>query len=78
MRDLVAGDRACYMELEDNQGERLDEVASFEVCDQPELVGQRVRLTRERKPILTMSCGGDPWCTRRDTVELVVAAETVP
>lgn len=73
----LAGDRACYMELEDAQGQKSDAEASFELCEQEQLVGQRVQLTRVPTPILAMSCQGDPECTQRDTVNLITVAEVV-
>ena len=78
VRGLTQGDRACYMELEDAKGQRSEEEASFEICEQAQLVGQRVQLTREPTSILAMSCQGDPECTQRDTVDLIITAEVVP
>jgi hypothetical protein len=66
------------MELEDAKGQRSEEEASFEICEQAQLVGQRVQLTREPTSILAMSCQGDPECTQRDTVDLIITAEVVP
>lgn len=77
VRGLTMGDRACYMELEDAQGQRAEEEASFELCEQVQLIGQHVRLTRVLTPILAMSCQGDPECTQRDTVNLITVAEVV-
>ncbi|MBE9181016.1 hypothetical protein IQ268_20870 [Oculatella sp. LEGE 06141] len=78
VRDLTMGDRACYMEVEDAQGQRSGEEASFELCEQSQLIGQRVRLTRVPTSILAMSCQGDPECVESDTVNLITAAEVVP
>ncbi|MBW3571305.1 MAG: hypothetical protein KY467_09375 [Gemmatimonadetes bacterium] len=75
VRGLVPGDRACYVDLEDGQGQRSEQAASFEFCERSELVGQRVRLTRERTAIPAMSCQGDPECAQSDSVDLIVAAE---
>jgi hypothetical protein len=78
VRGLTMGDRACYIELEDGQGQRTQEEASFEICEQGQLVGQRVRLTREPTSILAMSCQGNPECTERDLVDLIIVVEVVP
>lgn len=78
VRALVPGDRACYVEVEDGQGQRSQQPAGFEVCERSELVGERVRLTRERTAIAAMSCQGDPECAESDTVDLIVAIEKQP
>ncbi|MES2817917.1 MAG: hypothetical protein V4812_02905 [Pseudomonadota bacterium] len=77
IRALTPGDRACYIELENKQGQRTEAEASFELCEQPQLIGQRVRLTRERTNMPAMSCEGDPECTRTDSVELIISAEVL-
>lgn len=78
VRGLTPGDRACYIELEDAQGQKTQEEASFELCEQTQLVGQRVQLTRVPTPIPALSCQGNPECTERDTVNLITAVEVVP
>lgn len=78
VRDLSMGDRACYMELEDAQGQRSRQEASFEICERAELVGKRVWLTRVPTSVLAMSCGGNLDCAERDTVDLITAAEVLP
>lgn len=79
VRNLSLGDRACYVELENNQGQKSDEFAAFEMCDRADLVGRRVRLTRERSPIIAIDCIAEPvGCTKTETVNLIIAAETVP
>lgn len=77
VRSLTPGDRACYMEIEDAQGQTSSTEASFELCEQTDLIGQRVQLMRESASVLAASCQGDQDCTDRDTVNLVVAAEVV-
>lgn len=78
LRGLTPGDRACYAEIEDARGQRRREEAAFELCERAELVDRRVRLTRERTPVLARSCQGDPECSRRDTVDLILSAEALP
>ncbi len=78
IRELVSGDRGCYVRFEDVQGRSSEGVASYELCERTELVGQRVQFRRERTPIQAMSCEGDPECVRQDTVDLIVAANKLP
>lgn len=78
VRELVSGDRGCYVRFEDAQGRSSEGVASYELCERTELVGQRVQFRRERTPIQAMSCEGDPECVRQDTVDLIVAADKLP
>lgn len=75
VKSLQTGDRACYIELENAKGETSNEFASFELCEQENLVGQRVRLTRKSAPIMAMSCQGRPDCKENETVNLIVKAE---
>jgi hypothetical protein len=75
IKSMDVGDRACYVALENAQGQRSDEMASFEICEQDKLIGQRVHLKREPTAIMAMSCQGDPECTKQETVNLIVAAE---
>lgn len=77
VKSLQPGDRACYIELENAKGETSNEFASFEICEQSNLVGQRVRLTRKSAPIMAMSCEGRPDCTESETVNLIVKAEVI-
>jgi hypothetical protein len=77
VKSLQTGDRACYIELENAKGETSNEFASFELCEQENLVGKRVRLTRKSAPIMAMSCQGRPDCTESETVNLIVKAEVI-
>jgi hypothetical protein len=78
VRGLTMGDRACYMELEYAQGQISQEEASFELCQQEQLIGQQVQLTRVPTSIMAMSCQGDIECTERDIVNLITVAEVIP
>lgn len=75
---LIAGDRGCYLQIRDVAGRPRTELAAFDLCEQPKLAGQRVRLVYETAPVMAASCQGDPACTRSDTVRLVRAATPVP
>lgn len=77
IKSLTQGDMACYVTLEDARGKRSEEMASFELCEQTRLIGQRVRLKRERSAVMAASCQGDPECRKTQTVNLIVKAEKV-
>lgn len=74
IRSLDAGDRACYVGLENAKGKHIEALASFEICEQTDLIGKRVRLKRERASIMAASCAGNPDCTKSETVSLIVKA----
>ncbi|HVT43564.1 MAG TPA: hypothetical protein VMT00_04165, partial [Thermoanaerobaculia bacterium] len=74
---LTLGDRACYMGLQQDDGSVREEEAAFELCDRLTLIGQQVRLQRAMTDLMALSCEGDPECTDRDTVNLIVRAEPV-
>lgn len=78
IKSMDVGDRACYVALENAQGQGSDEMASFEICEQVKLIGQRVYLKREPAAIMAMSCEGNPQCAQTETVNLIVAAEKAP
>jgi len=78
VRSLTDGDRGCYVVLEDEGGARFDRIAPFELCERPELVGRRVRITLGPGAVAADSCQGNPECTESDTVEVLKAAEALP
>jgi hypothetical protein len=78
VQGLTMGDRACYMKLENAQGQSSEELADFNICTQSQLVDKRVRLTRTLTPISAISCQGNPECKNRETVNLITAVEVVP
>jgi hypothetical protein len=77
IKSLTPGDTACYITLEDARGKRSEEMADFELCEKTKLIGQRVRLKRERSAVMAASCQGDPECKKTQTVNLIVKAEKV-
>jgi hypothetical protein len=77
IKSLTQGDTACYITLENARGKRSEEMASFELCEKTQLIGQRVRLKRERSAVMAASCQGDPECKKTQTVNLIVKAEKV-
>jgi uncharacterized protein YecT (DUF1311 family) len=79
IRELVGGDRACYVTLTDDNGERFDELAGFELCDRGrDLLGRRVRLRYVIANVLAASCQGDMDCGKSDTVVLIREATALP
>jgi hypothetical protein len=75
VRGLTAGDRACYIEVEDGDGKVREEMAVFEVCERTDLVGQEVRLHFEKAQVQAESCQGNPECTDSVTEMLVQSVE---
>lgn len=73
---LTAGDRACYVELIDANGQTSTEFASFQLCEQ-DLVGKQVRLTYETGNIAAVACQDDPNCGETETVMLITQAEVL-
>ncbi|MGB3200263.1 MAG: hypothetical protein WBA99_05140 [Nodosilinea sp.] len=76
IQSLTAGDRACYVEVINNQRQRFTEFADFEICEQ-NLVGQRVQLTYEPGNIQAVSCQGNPDCAETETVMLITQVQVI-
>ncbi|MBE9108664.1 hypothetical protein IQ273_04440 [Nodosilinea sp. LEGE 07298] len=76
VQNLIAGDRACYVDIIDVGGVYSTEYADFEICEQ-DLVGRDVQLTYESGTITAASCQGDPACSETETVMLITQAEIV-
>jgi len=74
----VAGDVACYLTLRDDRGVVFEEMADFAICEQPKLVGKRLRLTYSIENVLAGECQGDPDCKKSKSVVLVKSAEVLP
>ncbi len=77
VRGLTAGDRACYLEVEDGDGKRHEEMAAFELCERNDLIGRKVRLRFEKTQVQAESCQGNPDCADSETVDLVHAVEVL-
>jgi hypothetical protein len=73
---LTPGDRACYVDVVNDQGEQFTEFANFEICQQ-NLVGQRVQFTYESGNIQAASCQGNPECAARERVMLITQAQVI-
>lgn len=74
VKNLEAGDVACYITLADDRGVEFTELADFELCEQTSLRGKRVRLTYAIGNVMAAECQGDPECTKTERVPLVTAA----
>ncbi|MGN6182380.1 MAG: hypothetical protein ACTHQM_01860 [Thermoanaerobaculia bacterium] len=78
VRDVQSGDVACYLTLTDAQGREFTELAGFEICEMPSLIGKRVTLTYTLGKVMADECQGDPECTKSRTVALVSAVKVQP
>jgi hypothetical protein len=78
IKALNPGDTACYITLENARGKRSEEMASFELCERPKLVGQRVLLKRKAEKVMAASCQGNMDCKKTQTVNLIVGVEKAP
>lgn len=73
-----AGDVACYLELEDENGEPFSEMAEFELCEAgEELWGEQVRLEYVLGNVIAEECQGNPDCGKSDEVALVRSATPI-
>jgi hypothetical protein len=77
VKELQAGDVACYLTLKDDQGAEFTEMADFEICEQQSLVGKRVKLTYTLGNVMADECQGNPDCTKTRKVALVTAAKVL-
>lgn len=78
VRGRVAGDRACYLTVEDENGQSREQMASFELCEREDLVGRRARLHFEKAQVMAESCQGNPDCPDTETVDLVNGIDLLP
>ncbi|WP_159790058.1 hypothetical protein [Sodalinema gerasimenkoae] len=76
IQSLQSGDRACYVEVLGASGSISKQLAGFEICENTDLVGQPARLFYEPQSIQAASCQGNPECRDRETVLLIVRAES--
>ena len=72
-----AGDRACYLDLLDRDGEPFQELADFAICEQRGILGKRIRLAYAEAGVPAAACGGDPDCDQSERVILVNRAEAL-
>lgn len=76
IQGLTSGDRACYVEVLDHQGETTTQFATFEICEQ-DLIGKQVHLHYEPGEIVAEECNGDIECGFSETVMLITEAKLV-
>lgn len=68
---LEEGDRGCYVEFTDDNGETQTELATFEVCEQTDVIDEKVTFSYTKQDVLAADCAGDPDCGRSDTVWMI-------
>src|SRR5690554_7854576 len=71
LKQLTVGDHACYVDFMDGEGKPFSEMATFEVCDRDDLIGQKVQIEFEEGNVYAASCQGNMDCTDTETVMLV-------
>ena len=72
LKSMTAGDRGCYLEIADAAGAVREAMAAFEICEQESLVGKKVAMVSRTESVSAESCQGDPECSAREDVMLVV------
>lgn len=72
-----SGDVACYLTLKDDRGVEFNELAVFEICETPSLIGKRVRLEYTLGNVMADECQGDPDCKKTRRVALVSKARVI-
>jgi len=75
--EVQAGDVACYLTLKDEKGAVFQELADFEICEKPGLVGKRVTLTYTLGNVMADECQGNPDCSKTRKVALVSAVRVM-
>lgn len=71
---LVNGDLACYVDLADDQGSQYQGLyATFEICEQVALIGQKVKLTYQ--PASFNDCQSSEPCGKSKTELAIVQIE---
>jgi hypothetical protein len=74
---LEAGDVACYIALDDDQGISFRELADFAICEKTSLVGKRVKLAYRMENVMADECQGNPDCTQSKRVALVTSVKVL-
>lgn len=75
--DLQAGDVACYVDTQNNNGDRQQIMADFEICEQRQFIGKHVVGFFEQANVLAASCEGNMDCGESDTVDLITAMRVI-
>ena len=74
----VNGDTACYLTLKDDRGIVFEEMADFSICEQPKLIGKRLKLKYSLENVMADECQGNPDCTKSKKVALVTSVQVAP
>lgn len=82
LKELVNGDRACYVHVTTASGEQSLE-GDFELCpggarDASALIGKAIVVTTKKENVLAASCQGDVDCGKSDEVDLVTSIAPAP
>ncbi|AFZ52682.1 MAG: hypothetical protein Kow0091_10320 [Geminocystis sp.] len=70
--NMNTGDRGCYVELLDMEGNITVELADFSICEQSNLINKKVELLYEKTNILASECQGNIDCKLSDQVMLII------
>lgn len=73
IKNLNQGDRGCYVDLINSQGEITTQIAEFSICEQ-DLIAKPVFLLYETAKVQSVKCQGNPECSLTDTVSLITNA----
>lgn len=77
LQQAEPGDRGCYLELLDGDGEPFRELGDFAVCEQGGIRGKKVRLGYSMATVPSPECGGDPECGQTEAIVLVDTLEVL-
>lgn len=69
--ELTAGDVACYVSFEPGNGETVNEMAEFEICERTDLIGREVRFAYTIGNVIADECEGNPDCGKSQQVALI-------
>jgi hypothetical protein len=83
LEELQNGDRACYVVIATDTGERQSLEGDFELCpgggrDASSLIGQKVTWTTTRSNVTAAECEGNQDCGKSDEVELITDIKAAP
>lgn len=71
--EATAGDIACYLSLRLPDGEQVEQMADFALCEAPPPRGRELHWEYRSERVAAASCEGDPECTDSESVALAVA-----
>lgn len=75
--NMSTGDRACYIELLDMEGNITIELADFSICEQSNLINKKVELLYKQTNVLASECQGNIDCKLSDQVMLIIDVKIV-